>query len=207
VNFLGGLDLGTPEERQRRILTQDLELQRMQWVMPEDGGYIYQGGCDYVLKHGEFRMGRPLPEEYEQLRDLANTCFLNAMLAAQQDPTLRYCEGYATIGKMATLAHAWCIDAENKVVELTWPTRGAAWSEHLTPNLPSLPPDRWAYYGVILHPELIEWAWETLEEVCLLGRTGAENGEWRRRGMDAEQYLGTPLPLLKVPYDPDRRSL
>ena len=206
MSFLGGVDLGDPAERARASFTKDFELQRSRWQPLDDDPFVYRGGFDLVLKHGEFYMGRKLPDQYAHLFGVESACFFNALEAVQADPTLKYCEGWATTGYGEPNHHAWAIAPDGGVLDLTWHT-DIEWSPYAAPGITTLPPDRWSYYGVILHPDLVQELLDLTGELGFFGRSGAEDQTWRRIGMSEEAgHCGDPR-ILKVPYDPGRRSL
>jgi hypothetical protein len=181
-------------------LKRELELRRERWDRP---GYFYRGVGDLMLQHGTFFVGRELPDRWMSHLGTPNECFLNALAAAQAEPDLRYFEGlYAAHGNYTP--HAWCVDPDGGVVEVTWPTHNIE-RYHDVNGIPLLPPDRIAYVGVELHPELVEWFMETYQEACLFDRAQYDTDYGRAIGLDMEQ--DHDFPILKVPYDKDRRTL
>lgn len=52
-------------------------------------------------------------------RGLPKKCYQNAFELATNNPDLTYCEGRA-VGAMFPVEHAWCIDAQGRVVDNTW---------------------------------------------------------------------------------------
>lgn len=85
--------------------------------------YVYAGIEDFVLAEGRTWPPHPLPRHIK--RGAARQCFLNAYKAAQRHRELRYVEGYALA--MIPVLHAWCVDSEDRVVEVTWEEPGAAY--------------------------------------------------------------------------------
>lgn len=82
-------------------------------------GHRYQSLAACVLTHG-----RTFSEIIEPpWRGQMKQCFNNAFTLADQRPDLRYCEGYA-YSTLIPVLHAWCIDAEDRVLDPTW-TDGA----------------------------------------------------------------------------------
>lgn len=75
---------------------------------------ILESGIDFEprAKPAEVEAGTP------------RCCFANAFRLASADSTLRYVEGFGnhpkTLGQ--ALPHAWCIDADDKVIDPTWCT-------------------------------------------------------------------------------------
>lgn len=210
TGFLGGLDLGTPAERNESIIIRELELRRNH--KPHSGwGKVYQTGADLLLKHGRFYPGRPLPEQYEYLRGEFGRCYWNAAEAATANPSLRYCEGLTTPGAGRFLSHAWCLDADDGVLDFTWLFMPGVINRQTNIAIP--PPQHWGYFGVILQPDLVL---SEDYELPLLGRDVLnEMTAGSRETPDG--HLVTPtgidvtppdsLPLLDVPYDPNRTTL
>lgn len=212
--FLGGLDLGTPAERNRRIFTAELELRSKQnrsaVRFPASEGYLYQGGgAEFLLKHGTFYPGRQLPEHYEHLMGQVSLCFFNSLEAAEAMPELQYCEGYVYTGHSYAFNHAWCIAPDGGVVEVTTPTDPESIKRYCNEeHLPFMPPHTWAYYGVIVAAPfmraVVDWPDETWD-VPLFERHSQE----RMRTSLTPYEMGVPThyPFLKIPYDPKRSQL
>ncbi len=71
----------------------------------------------YVLDNGKL-----FPNvEVSQDRGKLGECYTNAYYAAE-DNDWRYVEGYAT--SVIPMMHAWCVDDEGVVMEVTWETAG-----------------------------------------------------------------------------------
>lgn len=211
MSFLGGiLEPQDPSERVRHSLTRDLQLRRHRVI--EEGrfvGYRYQGGADFVLRHGTFRPGRELPEAYRHLIGPESCCFANAEAAAQADPSLRYCEGYATSGFGTPILHAWCLAPDGGVVELTLPTIREERERYQTRlHLPFLPTEHWGYYGVDFDVRLVVHHDEGSDlGLPMLDRGPAELADpgFRAAGLDTSETHD--FPILKVKYDPNRTEL
>lgn len=71
--------------------------------------------------------GRPFdsPKIKKMRHCLPQRCFNNALMAMTSRYDLTYCEGYA-MGPIP-LHHAWCLDQQGRVLELTWKTPGTAY--------------------------------------------------------------------------------
>lgn len=66
---------------------------------------------------------------------LIGLCFMNAIHAAESDPNLTYCEGWASYH--IPVHHAWCVDRIGRVVEVTWRREtGVLWSERTYVGVP-----------------------------------------------------------------------
>lgn len=181
-------------------LRRELERRRDAWDRP---GYHYRGAGDFLLKHGRFYGGRDLPDQYAHLMGETSACFDNASRAALHDPSLRYVEGVYSTGQSHFTPHAWCIDAEDKVVELTYPTTDRARYSSGETGLPILDPERWGYWGVIFRPELSAWHWETFQCLGMFDRPSAD----ARYGEAIDITELHDFPILKVPYDAGRIAL
>lgn len=75
---------------------------------------------DYLLKYGFEQPYEPRSYDRELYgsRQMAKECFRNALMMAQER-SLDYVEGYA-LGHGIPVHHAWCLDADGKVVDPTW---------------------------------------------------------------------------------------
>jgi hypothetical protein len=75
---------------------------------------------DFYLMLGQARRSRPLPKDVRagQMKQ----CYMNAGRLATERPQFIYCEGYARRkGVPLAVHHAWCLDEEGYVLDLTWP--------------------------------------------------------------------------------------
>lgn len=182
----------------KAALQRELELWRDE--RPLGGGYAYRSGGDFLLKHGTYYQGRELPDEYAHLRGPTRRCFKNAVEAATQDSTLRYCEGVYSTGGTWFTNHGWCVGPDGGVVELTYPTTDL---DGLTDARggPILPPEHWAYYGVIHEVALAQFLMDTVG-LPMLERPPGDVSTGIEDIADFHDF-----PVLKVPYDPHRTSL
>jgi hypothetical protein len=82
---------------------------------------------DYLAEHGRYFTPAPRPKGIR--RRAAQACFRNAATLVIDRPDLTYCEGIAR--KVSSAAfwvhHAWCIDADGRVVDVTWQPEGVAY--------------------------------------------------------------------------------
>lgn len=88
---------------------------------PEE--WYYKGAADLLLKEGKWYT--PPAEVVPWKESMMKACFRNAALYAMTHPGIRYVEGYATA--MLACHHAWCVDAEDRVIELTWKEPGSSY--------------------------------------------------------------------------------
>lgn len=214
MSFLGGaLDKLDPSERVKKALTADLESRVMHAAIAnrfvQSEGYRYLGSADLLLKHGRFFPGRELPDQYEHLRGPMSLCFMNALLAAEAESSLTYHEGVYTTGHGIGRVHAWCVDSDGGVVELTMPThpheiQGA----RNVLNTAQLPPDRWGYFGAPFTTEIARWHFDGAG-LPMFDRSPREKSEQANNPHLAHLDYSEPhdFPILKVPYDPNRKDL
>jgi len=72
----------------------------------------------FLLEHGTFSYGRPLPKGY-RYRKVKN-CFQNAYQLAS-NKNLTYCEGFAFRHNLPlAFEHAWVVDDEGGIIDVTW---------------------------------------------------------------------------------------
>lgn len=192
-------DVLKPGQGAEVAVKRELELRRSKWSRP---GYHYKGGADFLLQHGKSWMGRELPEQYDHLVGPETHCFGNALAAAEADPSLRYVEGYYIAGGFGHARnHAWCIDQDDQVVELTLGTRDLEGAVFLGSRLPPTPPETWIYYGTVFDARFVRSHAESLGlpmfdrplDDIISGDPGRQDGH--------------DFPLLKVRFDPARTSL
>ena len=80
--------------------------------------YHYCCAEDFLLQNGQFFEPRSLSSEYPEGE--LRSCFSNATDLLCHFDALRYVEGMAFVTEPIPVHHAWCIDAEAKVVDTTW---------------------------------------------------------------------------------------
>lgn len=85
------------------------------------GELCYYGPMDAVLRHG--RAWAPYSER-QFPRGEPGQCFANAQRLVINNAELTYVEGYAM--SVIPLHHAWCVDAEGRVMDVTWDRREGA---------------------------------------------------------------------------------
>lgn len=172
--------------------------------------YVYRGGADLCLRYGHPFNGRVTPEKWRHLSGENGRCYVNALEAAEAEPSLRYFEGYYSWGKGHFTSHGWVADDEG-VVELsveTWRLREEG--VHDKHGAKILPCEVWTYWGVEFDPALIRWHLDDTSgprELPMLDRTPDDDydPEAAMRSLDMTQ--SHDFPVLKVPYDVGRTSL
>jgi hypothetical protein len=196
--FLGGIL--TPAERNKMALQKELELRRRHWRH----GTYYSGAGDLLLNHGRFYEGEIIPEAFRPLVGEQSQCYGNALLAAEADPRLTYCEGVFSTGFSHYTSHAWCV-YNGHVVEMTLPTwEITQWKGKLGPGgvgVPYMPPDHWGYWGITFRTELVR----AIGDTPLLDRPTGDAG-WEAHGLDVKDDR-TAWPILEKPYRAQRTTL
>lgn len=187
-----------PGDAAELMVKRELERRRDAWTPKPD--YIYRGGGDYMLRHGRPYRGQALPDGYERMEE--NQCFWNALQMARDNPNLRYVEGVYSTSNAHPTPHAWVIDPDDKVIEVTHVTRDLErYHDHRGMFL--MPPEHWIYHGVVFPWELADWHYETVGEFCMFDRPAADAREWG----DADFGQDHDWPILKYPYNPTRVAL
>lgn len=199
-----------PGEAGLIALRRELERRRIDYVrrFPRPP-YVYAGGADLCLRHGQGFIGQDCPEEYRHLVGPNGRCYLNALNAALSTPELRYFEGYYCWGKGLFTSHGWCVAPDGGAVELSIESWKLAefYDKH---GAPILPITHWTYWGVELSPALVNWHLHDPAgplELPMMDRSedDARDDFVRSRGFDMTQ--NHDFSILKVPYDPHRTQL
>lgn len=195
-------DLIKPGEAAQMALRRELEVRRERW----QGGaeYVYAGAGDMILRHGTFFPGRECPEQYASPSYLGEQCFVNALALVEQHPHLRYFEGVYSMGNGHFTPHAWGVDADGGVVEVTVPTTELEnYQDHR--GMRMLPLQQWAYAGLEFHPAYVMAHLRDLG-LPMMDRPRADKEEYGRLGLDMEDH-DHGYPVLKAVYDPKRTTL
>lgn len=136
-------------------------------------GQWYGGKGELLKTHGVYFKGQPLPEQYARLRGEPTRCHVNALVACEQEPTLRYFTGLYAAGPDIT-DHSWCVAPEGGVVELTFPTdarpgarlgRQDEMGRTYISTLGWTPPETWGYVGLEFDVEFVRRFYD--ETKCL----------------------------------------
>jgi hypothetical protein len=188
-----------PGQAMEMALRRELQRRKTLWV-PRDG-YVYRGAGDYLLQHGQFFVGGPVPDEFAHLKGELGMCFANSIEAVARDKRLRYFEGVYSVAGAFT-PHAWCVDDQDRIVDLTFDAEWEGCGD--TEHRPIMRADHWGYMGVQFHPEYIEEHHAVIGWGCF-DRPDTDRRTGRLIGQDLESW--PELPTLKVRYDPDRRNL
>jgi hypothetical protein len=152
-------------------------LESVQRAVWRESGPAHSHGPDWLLRYGNYYEGSKLPARYRSAVGQRGVCFRNCAEAAASDPTLRYCEGLLEVdGEI--VSHAWCLDSENLVVELTLPTDGRV--------------SHWAYWGVMLDAEvaLDFMATVGVHSAGMLGQLTLDPARLGRRVIPLARMLG-----------------
>jgi len=122
-------------------------------VRMRDQGFAYTTPEAYVLAKGQLwhRQGWTLPDRVKLMTP--KHCFDNAYRLATRRKGLRYVEGYYATS-ILPLPHAWCVDADGRVIDPTWRRL----------DQPPYDADVPSYFGVVFPLEVVQAA-----------RTGSDN--------------------------------
>jgi len=87
---------------------------------------VAAGVARYLLEHGRAFAPSPRPKGYRQMKQKA--CFRNAGVLADKRG-LTYCEGVArdAMTHGGWVAHAWCVDSNDRLIDPTWDPEGVAY--------------------------------------------------------------------------------
>lgn len=125
-----------------------------------DFPYRYKGVEALVLAEGIDYPVIASAQEADELLGRGETkgCYRNAWIAAMDDPSLTYVEGFAA--SIIPTQHAWVIDAYGVVYDNTWSTPG---SEYLGIPIPTGTlrriTQRTGYFGVLdptINPDILD---------------------------------------------------
>lgn len=201
--------IGSPVERQEAILRKALEARRDAWRHAAKG-YLYRGGGDYLLRHGQFFSGEQLPADLEHLKGPEGRCFENVLGVCEADPSIRYFEGVYGIGSAHYTPHAWGVTQDGHLLEFTFPTDPAVLSQGLEfrSKQPVLPLEHWGYWGVEFNPAFVLAYW-IAHNGYVPGAEGGHVGILDRPTWDAfdgEQMSEwrEDFPIFTYPYDARR---
>lgn len=110
-------------------------------VGPSNGAWLMQ---EFLLRNGRLFYSQPKPRRYKMRTP--KYCFYNArMLAKRSHGALGYAEGYlASPGLPLLIHHAWCVDADHRVIDNTLQDRNTDESRSATAQ----------YFGMVFPPEI-----------------------------------------------------
>lgn len=92
-----------------------IEHERDVWKLVGTGNWVLH---EFILRHGQPFVSQPLPKRFKMRQIKA--CYWNAYKVMRNNPRLRYAEGYMYVpGCPLLFHHAWCVDAQNRVVDPT----------------------------------------------------------------------------------------
>lgn len=91
-------------------------------------GLVYRNAYDFVDQHGR-EYAPPTEEDPRYEMGEPRACYHNSATATLGNPELRYVEGYAWTKNTEGLPihHAWNLDEDGNVVDLTWGGEGIAY--------------------------------------------------------------------------------
>lgn len=173
-----------PGEGAKFAIERHLKSRRESWLRRKPPEWLYAGPEDFILQHGTYFQGAACPDEYMAHVGVPRLCYANAAVAAREHPELTYYEGVYDVGAGAT-SHAWCVDANGAIVELTFQPQGGT-DYVLDRSVRGLDNPHFAYYGVPLHHAYVD-------------------EHWKHYGLGVLRE-GCGLRILTYPYDPDRTT-
>lgn len=93
----------------------DMHVELCRQIEAPPGSWLMES---FVSRNGHDYAARMLPSRYA--RGMPNACFQNSAALVNQHPSLRYCEGFLTMGKIPfAIHHAWALDRKGRVVDVT----------------------------------------------------------------------------------------
>ena len=112
-----------------------LEMEELVRTNPAPHGFVYRGLAAFLLKHGR-EWPVAASQHVPRFHAWPQACFSNAArLARRKSAQWRYVEGYA-VGHVIPVHHAWCVNAQDEVVDPTWFQRGFAGTEYFGAEIP-----------------------------------------------------------------------
>lgn len=98
-----------------RNIRQDIQNQVDDWQAMGQPALMQR----FILEKGRAWIPQALPKPFERLTP--KNCFQNSYVLAELDHHYKFVEGLALNQNVDMLVHhAWCVDADNRVVDLTW---------------------------------------------------------------------------------------
>jgi hypothetical protein len=111
-------DRRDPSEFLESYIKAEVAMIRSHTHIPDINGYCSMG--DFILRNGRvFHPGDICWALGKQ------NCFQHAAVAAMEERSLTYCEGYAI--SIIPVLHAWLLGPDGKVIETTWKEMGHAY--------------------------------------------------------------------------------
>jgi hypothetical protein len=94
--------------------------------VPGRTDWKYRGFEELVLECGRVMKPKPLPKNVK--RGQPRLCYANCQRLVLKNRSLTYVEGYAmAAGVSIPLQHAWLLDADGYVIDLTWEPSGCCY--------------------------------------------------------------------------------
>ncbi len=72
----------------------------------------------FIMAHGADHIAQRKPKAFR--RGKPKYCFRNAAHLALEHDELRYVEGFGLRTDLFPILHAWCIDPDDRVIDITW---------------------------------------------------------------------------------------